>query len=57
MELNLENVYYLYSACSNPTNGVLLIVLSMIKGKDALYWEFSFNIGLLYEVLPFFHLF
>ena len=32
-ELHLKNVYYLYSACSNPTNVVLVIVLSMITGK------------------------
>ena len=32
-ELHLKNVYYLYSACSNPTNVVLVIVLSMIIGK------------------------
>jgi hypothetical protein len=31
-ELRLKNVYYLYSACSNPTNVVLMIVLSMIIG-------------------------
>ena len=30
MELHLKNVYYLYSACSNPTHVVLVIVLSMI---------------------------
>ena len=35
-KLHLKNVYYLYSACSNPTNVVLLIVLSMITGKGAL---------------------
>jgi hypothetical protein len=34
-EIHLKNVYYLYSACSNPTNVVLLVVLSMIIGKDA----------------------
>ena len=33
MELHLKNVDYLYSACSNPTNFVLLIVLSIIIGK------------------------
>ena len=35
-ELYLKNVNYLYSACSNPTNVVLVIVLSMIisKGLD-----------------------
>ena len=38
-ELHLKNVYYLYSACSNPTNVVLLIVLSMIIGKGAWYWD------------------
>ena len=32
-ELHLKNVYYLYSACSNPTDVVLVIVLSMIIGK------------------------
>ena len=32
-ELHLKNVYHLYSACSNPTNVVLVIVLSMIIGK------------------------
>ena len=37
-ELHLKNVYYHYSACSNPTNVVLLIVLSMIIGKGAWYW-------------------
>ena len=26
-ELHLKNVYYLYSACSNPTDVVLVIVL------------------------------
>ena len=34
-ELHLKNVYYLYSACSNPTNVVLVTVLSMIIGKGA----------------------
>jgi hypothetical protein len=34
-ELHLVNVYYLCSACSNLTNVVLLIVSSMIIGKDA----------------------
>ena len=34
-ELHLKNVYYLYSACSNPTNVVLVIVLSMLIGKGA----------------------
>ena len=38
-ELHLKNVHYLYSACSNPTIVVLLIVLSMIIGKDAWYWD------------------
>jgi hypothetical protein len=37
-ELHFKNVYYLYSACSNPTDVVLLIVLSMIIGKSAWYW-------------------
>jgi hypothetical protein len=32
-ELHLKNVYYLYSVCSNPTDGVWVIVLSMIIGK------------------------
>ena len=32
-ELHLKNVYYLFSACSNPTDGVWVIVLSMIIGK------------------------
>ena len=32
-ELHLKNVYYLYSACSNPINFVLVIVLNMIIGK------------------------
>ena len=32
-KLHLKNVYYLYSACSNPINVVLVIVLSMIVGK------------------------
>jgi hypothetical protein len=31
-QLHLKNVYYLYSACSNPTNVVSVIVLSMIIG-------------------------
>jgi hypothetical protein len=31
--LHLKNVYYLYSECSNPTNVVWLIVLSIIIGK------------------------
>ena len=31
-ELHLKNVYYLYSACSNPTDVVLVIVLRMITG-------------------------
>ena len=39
MELHLKNIYYLYSPCSNPTNVVLLIVLSMIIGKGAGYWD------------------
>ena len=34
-ELHIKNVYDLYSAGSNPTNVVLLIILSMILGKDA----------------------
>ena len=34
-ELHLKNVYYLYSACSNRTNVVLVIVLRMIIGKGA----------------------
>jgi hypothetical protein len=34
-ELHLKNVNYLYSACSNPTNVVLLIALSIIIGKGA----------------------
>ena len=34
-ELHLKNIYYLYSAFSNLTNVVLLIVLSMIIGKGA----------------------
>ena len=33
----LKNVYYLYSACSNSTYIVLVIVLSMIIGKGAWY--------------------
>ena len=32
-ELHLKNVYYLYSACSNPTDVVWVIVLSKIIGK------------------------
>ena len=32
-ELHLKNVYYLYSACSNPTNDVSVIILNMIIGK------------------------
>ena len=32
-ELHLKNAYYLYSACSNPTNVVLVIILNMIIGK------------------------
>jgi hypothetical protein len=34
-KLHLIKVYYLFSAGSNPTNVVLVIVLSMIIGKDA----------------------
>ena len=34
-----KNVYYFYSACSNPTNVFLVIVLSMIIGKGAWYWD------------------
>ena len=34
-ELHLKNGYYLYSTCSNPTNVVLLLVLSMLIGKGA----------------------
>jgi hypothetical protein len=37
-ELHLKNVYYLYSGCSNPTDVVLVTVLSII-GKDAWYWD------------------
>jgi hypothetical protein len=35
-ELHLKNAYYLYSACSNPTNVVLVIILNLIidKGLD-----------------------
>ena len=36
---HLKNAYYLYSACSNPTNVVLVSVLSMIIGKGAWYWD------------------
>jgi hypothetical protein len=32
-ELHLKNAYYLYSACSNSTNAVLVIILNMIIGK------------------------
>ena len=32
-ELHLKNAYYLYSACSNPTNVALVIILNMIIGK------------------------
>ena len=32
-----QKVNYLYGACSNPTNDVLVIVLSMIIGKGAWY--------------------
>ena len=32
-ELHLKNAYYLYSACSNPTNVVLAIIVNMIIGK------------------------
>ena len=39
MELHLKNICCLYSACSNPTNVVLVIVLSVIIGKGAWYWE------------------
>ena len=38
-KVHLKNVYYLYSACSNPTNVVLVIGLSMIIGKGAWYWD------------------
>jgi hypothetical protein len=38
-ELHLKNVNYLYSPCSNPTNVVLVIVLSIIIGKGAWYWD------------------
>jgi hypothetical protein len=38
-ELHLKNVYYLYSACSNHTNVVSLIVLSMFIRKGAWYWD------------------
>ena len=34
-KLYLKNGQYLYSACSNPTDVVLLIVLSMIICKSA----------------------
>jgi hypothetical protein len=34
-ELHLKNVYYLYSVCSNLTNVVTVIVLSMIIRKGA----------------------
>ena len=37
--VNLKNANYLYSACSNPTNVVLVIVLSIIIGKGAWYWD------------------
>jgi hypothetical protein len=35
-EHHLKNAYYLYSACSNPTNVVLVIILNIIidKGLD-----------------------
>jgi hypothetical protein len=32
-ELHLKNAHYLYSACSNPTNVVSVIILNMIKDK------------------------
>ena len=32
-ELHLKNAYYLYSACSNPTYVVLVIILNMTIGK------------------------
>ena len=32
-ELHLKNAHYLYSACSNPTNVVLVVILNMIIGK------------------------
>ena len=38
-KLHLKNVYYLYSTCSNPTYVVLAIVLGMIIGKGAWYWD------------------
>jgi hypothetical protein len=44
-ELHFKNVYYLYSACSNPTDVVLLIVLSMIIGKSAWYWDRNLVFG------------
>ena len=34
-ELHLKSVKYYYIACSNPTNVVLVIVLSMIISKGA----------------------
>jgi hypothetical protein len=38
-ELHLKNVYYLYIACSNLTNVVLVSVLSMTIGEGAWYWD------------------
>ena len=34
--MDLENEVYLYSACSNPTNVVLVTVLDMIIGNGPL---------------------
>ena len=37
--VHLKNAYYPYSACSNLTNLVLVIVLNMILGKGARYLD------------------
>ena len=41
IKVNHKNEGNLYSACSNPTNVVLVIVLGIIKGKVAWYWQVS----------------
>ena len=38
-KVHLKNVYYLFSACSNLTNVVLVIVLGMIIGKGVWYLD------------------
>jgi hypothetical protein len=37
--VNIENEDYLFSACSNPTDVVLVIVLGIVIGEIAWYWE------------------